>query len=51
MITLPYSEVSYVNQRMASRSINVNPYSVFAFLGNIKLSPDTDIWQDTTRLL
>jgi hypothetical protein len=50
MITLPYSEVSYVNQRMASRSINVNPYSVFAFLGNIKLSPDTDIWQDTTRL-
>ena len=50
MITLPYSEVSYVDQRMASRSINVNPYSVFAFLGNIKLTPDTDIWQDTTRL-
>ena len=50
MITLPYSEVSYVNQTKASRSINVNPYHVFAFIGNIKLSPDTDIWQDTDRL-
>lgn len=34
----------------ASRSINVNPYHVFAFIGNVKLSPDTDIWQDTERL-
>ena len=44
------SEVSYVNQNKASRSINVNPYHVFAFIGNVKLSPDTDIWQDTERL-
>ena len=50
IITLPYSQVSYVNQSKASRSINVNPYHVFAFIGNIKLSPDTDIWQDTDRL-
>jgi len=50
IITLPYDEVSYVNQNKASRSINVNPYHVFAFIGNIKLSPDTDIWQDTERL-
>ena len=44
------SEVSYVNQNKASRHINVNPYHVFAFIGNVKLSPDTDIWQDTERL-
>jgi len=50
IITLPYSEVSYVNQDKASRSINVNPYHVFAFIGNVKLTPDTDIWQDTERL-
>jgi hypothetical protein len=50
IITLPYDEVSYVNQNKASRSINVNPYHVFAFIGNVKLSPDTDIWQDTERL-
>jgi preprotein translocase subunit YajC len=50
IITLPYSEVSYVNQDKASRSINVNPYHVFAFIGVVKLTPDTDIWQDTDRL-
>ena len=50
IITMPYTQISYVNQTKASRSINVNPYHVFAFLGNVKLSPDTDIWQDTDRL-
>ena len=35
---------------MASRAINVNPYHVFAFTGQCKLTPSTDIWQDTERL-
>ena len=50
LITLPYSELSYVNQDKASRHINVNPYHVFAFIGNVKLTPETDIWNDTERL-
>ena len=50
LITLPYTEQSYVNQHMASRAINVNPYHVFAFTGQCKLTPSTDIWQDTERL-
>ena len=50
LITLPFTEQSYVNQRMASRSINVNPYHVFAFVGNVKLSPENDVWQDTENL-
>ena len=45
LITLPYSEVSYVNQNKASRHINVNPYHVFAFIGTVKLTPESDIWQ------
>ena len=50
LITLPFSEVTYVNQDKASRHINVNPYHVFAFVGNIKLEPETDIWNDTEQL-
>jgi hypothetical protein len=37
-----------INQMFASRSINVNPFSVPSFWGKIKLIPDTDIWKDST---
>jgi len=50
LITLPYTEQTYINNTKASRQINVNPYNVFAFIGNIKLTPATDIWQDTEQL-
>ena len=49
LITLPFSELSYVNQDKASRQLNVNPYHVFAFDGQLKLTPGTDIWQDTDQ--
>ena len=50
LITLPFTEVTYVNQDKASRHINVNPYHVFAFIGNLKLEPESDIWNDTEQL-
>jgi len=50
LITLPFSEINYVNQDKSSRTLNVNPYHVFAFVGNVKLTPETDIWQDTEQL-
>jgi len=50
LITLPYTQYSWINQSKASRSINVNPYNVYAFVGSVKLTPATDIWQDTERL-
>ena len=50
LITLPFTEISYVNQDKASRHINVNPYHVFAFVGNVKLEPEADIWNDTEQL-
>ena len=50
LITLPFSESSFVYQDKSSRTINVNPYNVFAFIGNVKLTPGTDVWQDTTQL-
>ena len=40
LITLPYTTTNYVDQDKASRHINVNPYHVFAFIGNVKLTPE-----------
>ena len=50
LITLPYTNTSFVNQSKASRAMNVNPYHVFAFIGNVNLTPASDIWQDQTQL-
>jgi hypothetical protein len=50
LITLPYTESTFVNANKASRTSNVNPYNVFSFQGTLKLTPGTDIWQDTTQL-
>ena len=50
LITLPFTEQTFVNADKASRTSNVNPYSVFSFQGTLKLTPATDIWQDTTQL-
>ena len=50
LITLPYDQVTYVNQDKASRHINVNPYHVFNFFGTVKLTPENDIWNDSEQL-
>ena len=50
LIHLPFSEVPFVNQSKASKAINVNPFNVFAFTGTLKLSPGTDVWNDTQTL-
>ena len=49
-LTLPFSEVEFINQPMSSRSINVNPFNVFAYIGHIHLDPASDTWVDTERL-
>ena len=50
LVSLNYSESSFIEQLFASQSINVNPYNVIAFAGNIKLNPTSDTWVDTTTL-
>jgi len=50
MITLPYTEKEFAKVGVSSRSLNVNPYHVFAFIGNLKLTPESDIWNDTEQL-
>jgi len=48
LITVPYvSEVMPGgNQPIASDSIKVNPFDVVAYVGEIKLSPQSDVWFD-----
>ena len=45
-LTVPYSETSFINQNTATGFININPFSVQSFVGNLKLDPPSDIWQD-----
>ena len=50
LITLPYTETTFINQPYASRIENVNPFNVISWVGSITLDPASDIWKDTNRL-
>lgn len=43
---LAYNEAVETSQLMATQSINVNPYAVFTWSGQIALTPATDFWKD-----
>ena len=47
--TLPYSTSNVVTQRIASRTVNLNPFSVSLNSGTLTLSPPMDNWVDTER--
>lgn len=44
--TLPYTEVGYLDQQIASGTINVNPFQISTFVGSLKLTPSQDHWVD-----
>lgn len=47
IITKAYSDVVYVDNRIKSGFVNVNPYAVFQYIGMLDLTPATDYWVDT----
>ena len=49
MITLPYTEVPFIEQLKATSYRNIEQ-SVFRYIGNITLDPDTDIWVDSSTV-
>ena len=49
-ITLPYSELTIIEQPYASRVENINPFNVFTYIGRIDLTPASDDWIETQRL-
>lgn len=50
IVSLPYTEVSFVEQPLASTFINVNPFNVVSFIGKVSLDPSSDTWVDTNQL-
>lgn len=50
MVTLPYTESKFVDQRLASDTINVNPFQVVSFVGSVSLDPSSDAWTDNKNV-
>ena len=50
LITLAYEEVDWLNQPLASRVENVNPFNMVEFIGNIELKPFSDSWVRTVEV-
>ena len=56
IVTLNYEEVEWITQPYATKTgevddiINVNPYELPSFDGNVELDPPEDIWTRTVRL-
>ena len=44
LLTLDYEEVTLLDQPLASRIENVNPFSVITFRGQMTINPSADIW-------
>ena len=49
-ITLKYDAVDWIEQPLATRVENVNPFHVVSYIGSVKLSPASDSWVRTIRL-
>ena len=47
LVTLPYTAKAFVIQKVASKSVNVNPFAVLAWIGRVDLEPSSDNWIDT----
>ena len=50
LITLAYEEVDYLDQPLASRVENVNPFNMVEFVGDIELKPFSDSWVRTIEV-
>ena len=47
LLTLNYTEESWLKQPFATRIVSVTPFLVKDYTGSVKLNPDTDVWIDT----
>jgi hypothetical protein len=44
VVTLPYTNSVLAKQPMSSRVTNINPFSVFAWTGDMEITPNKDTW-------
>lgn len=50
IITFTYTTESFIDQPLASKASNINPFNVSNFNGSLVLDPQSDDWIDTTTL-
>ena len=50
IVTVDYGSLRFLQNPLATRYINLQPYSVFTYDGNMSLTPEIDTFQDVTRL-
>ena len=50
VVTLNFSEVDYINQPLATRTENINPFAIITWIGGIELNPNSDVWLNERRL-
>lgn len=50
IVTLDYSEVTWLQQTFATRSETITPFTVSFWQGTIELTPASDTWVDTVRV-
>jgi len=46
IVTLPFSKIKLLGNDFASKTINPNPFVVFQYVGDGKISPEIDQWYD-----
>ncbi len=46
LVTLPYTDVDFVQQPMSSNTVVANPFNIINFVGNLKTWPSSDVWYD-----
>ena len=44
VVTLKYDSIDWLEQPLATRVENVNPFHVIEYVGSVKLSPENDFW-------
>jgi len=49
MFTLPYTSASLAEQRLASNTVNINPFAVAVYDGILSLNPPMDNWVDNQK--
>jgi len=49
LITVPYTEVTAIDQPLATKTENLQPFMIFNWIGSVELDPPLDEWKETNR--
>ena len=48
-VTVSSSNTTFINQPLASKTMNINPFNIVNYIGKITLNPPSDTWVDVNR--